>query len=655
MAERKTFSRYNMRCGIVLRAPEGKLKIDGFDLPEIDPRFLILTAKDIPGENVISVMGTNIPLLADTYIAYKGQPLVALFGPDYESTELLLEKIKIRTSPMDLGVTEETAPPSPLFFSWGLDDEVRTEKEKQGMRKIESSYSVCPSKIVSYVRNEVLSWIDSNGLLHIECPTQWPELVRKTVAQVTGLSSESIIISNKKFKNRYDEFLLTPTILAAFAAIASIKTKMVSEMKIDVIGRRTGIDFQMTTWLDEENRPKHEEITATVNQGAYSINGKEVQSQIMAGIIPKYSLDSFKAIIRIETKADMPTLFAGSSLYAFSTAATNFHLSRVAKKGQITPLKFILDTCKETTKFTDWAPKHDLVELNNKMKNIAILSDYERKWSSTSLHAGEFGLQGYLYGIGISSALSIGGFSTSYAKANNYQTQICYTSKKNITVLGTIPTYISQDRVLREIISKYFPKNGTSETVFFIDTYNKRPDSGPNVLSFYDTVFLTQLMKAANKLAQLMEENKTDEPIETFFSSQNLTIPCEFEYSGFGSGVCEVEIKKTSLVPVAKKLWIDMALALPYTKNAIQKIKATAIETLSSLGTKLADNFSINVNLTPEKKEVNVYSSLDNLTRALVTSAYSSAIWQALGEDANISLPLGAKRIEAILSGGKDK
>lgn len=650
MAERKTFSRYNMRCGIVLRAQEGNQRLDGFELPELDSRFLLLRAQDIPGENALYVMGTKIPLLADNFIAYKGQPLLVLFGPDYESTELMLEKIKVITSPMTIDLGEDATIPSPLFFSWGLDDEGATEKEKQNLRKVESSFSVDSDEIVSYVRYEVSSWIDNNEQFHTQCPTQWPELVKSAISSATHTTPEDITIHTEKYLSHYDEFLFTPALFGAFTAIACEKTKLVCEMRVEAKGRRTKLNYQLTTWVDEENRPKHEEVTVTIDQGAYAINGKEVQRQIIAGIIPKYSLDSFKALIRTESSPNMPTLFAGASIYSFTTSSQALHISRLAKKAQTTPLKYLLNVNKDTTKFTDWAPKHDLTDLNNKLKNIAAVSDYERKWSSSSLHSGEFGLQGYLYGIGLSSVLSIAGFSTSYAKESQAQAQISYTIKKNITISGTIPQSITTDRMLKDIISQYFIKNNSSEPVLFLENYSKSPDSGPNLLSSYDTQFLTQLMKAANKLSSLMAEESTEDPIDLKFNSQNLTNPCEFEYSGFGSAVAEIVVPKTSLCPCAKKLWLDTALALPYTKSSIQRIKTIATETLSSLGARFVDNFSISVKLTPERKEVSVYSSLENTTRALVTSAYISALWQALGEDSSISTPMGAKEIMKTLS-----
>ncbi len=641
---------------MVLRSQCADVRLDGFELPALDNRFLVLKAEDIIGENAMYIMGTKIPLLADGYIAYEGQPLLVLFGPDYESTELALEKIKVLTSPYSDGdgrpeTDDQNLAPDPLFFSWGLDNEDETEKEKQNLRKVESTLNIIPSDIKSYVRYDVLSWNENNGSVHTQCPTQWANLVKETISCATGRSPDSIVIHTEKYLSRYDEFLITPALFAAYTAIAVEKFKLPCEMRPESWSRRSGFEFSMTTWLDGDSRPRHEEITVTVNQGAFSINGKEVQRQLMAALIPKYSLDSFKVLIRTVQTPKRPTLFAGSAVYSAAVSASSLHISRLAARTLTTPLRFALLTNRDATKFTDWAPKHDLTDLNERMKSVAAASDYERKWSAASLHSGNFGLQGYLCGIGLSSGLSISGFSTSYAKENQFQAQISYTQKKNITVSGNIPSSISQDKTLKDLISQFFVKNGTADSVLFLENYPKAPDSGPDILSSYQTIFLTQLMKAASKLSSIMN----GVPVDLKFNSQNLALPCEFEYSGYGAAVCEITVPKVSLTPVAKKLWLDMALALPYSKGAQQRIKTIATETLSTLGATISDNFSIGMKLSSEKKDTTVYSSLENTTRFLVTSAYISALWQALGEKSSISMPLDAVRLEKYLSGGKDK
>lgn len=654
MAERKNFSRYNMRCGLVLRADKACVRLDGFDMAEFDARFLVITAKDIPGENTIEVMGTKIPLLADGYISYIGQPLLVLFGPDYESTELALEKIKPITSAIEeTNKTQEPEKTPHLVFSWGKENEEEFTRQKQTMKKVESTLWVLPSTLKSHVRYDVLSWVETNGTIHIQTPTQWPELVRKTVAGATLLNRDSIFVHNEEYLARYDEMLLTPALYASFTSIATMKTKLPCEMRDERTSRLTGLEFSFTSWLDEENKPRHEDVSVIVNQGAYAINGEEIQRQIMAAIVPKYNLDSYSVKISSVSFPAMPSLFSGSSIYSFSSAAVALHNTHLAQHAESNPLSYPLLVNMDSTRFTQWTPKHDLSALNEKVKGLAKRSDYARKWSAASLHSGILGLQGYLYGIGLSSGLAISGLSTTCAKEHSFLSQISYTAKKNITINGTIPLSISQDKTLKDLISQYFNRGkDTQDTVLFLENGRRSPDTGPDILSTYNTAFLTQLMKAANKLSSLIDGDNG--PVDLNFNAQNLSLPCDYEYSGYGAAVCEITIPKVSLDPIARKLWLDMSLALPSTRGVVRKIKSIAIETLSSLGAKISDKFSIDVSFTPDKKDASLYSSIENTTKMLVTSAYTTALWQVLGEKSSLTIPTIAADVDKII-GGKDR
>ena len=169
---------------MILRSSEGDVKLDGFEIPELDSRYLVIKADDIPGANEIRIFDTVMPLLASDYIVYKGQPLLVLFGPDYETTELALEKIKVKTSPSD--ISDEIAPeiPDPLFFSWGLDNNGENDEEKSQMKIVESSFNLDKTDIPCYVRFQVLSQMEANGNIKIECPAQWQSLVRNTVEEI---------------------------------------------------------------------------------------------------------------------------------------------------------------------------------------------------------------------------------------------------------------------------------------------------------------------------------------------------------------------------------------------------------------------------------------------------------------------------------------
>ena len=89
MAERKNFSRYNMRCGILLRAEEGNRRITGLSIPELDSRYLALTGNDIPN-GIFSFLSGSMPIIAKENISCPGQIVLALFAPDYESASLMM-------------------------------------------------------------------------------------------------------------------------------------------------------------------------------------------------------------------------------------------------------------------------------------------------------------------------------------------------------------------------------------------------------------------------------------------------------------------------------------------------------------------------------------------------------------------------------------
>lgn len=649
MAERKTFSRFNMRCGMVLRAKEGNQKLEGFDIPELDPRFTLFTANDIPGENAIYIFGKKIPLLASSFIAYKGQPLLVLFGPDYESTELALERIKVITSPCNES-EEYYDMPSPLFYSWGLDENEEIDKEKETLKKVETTFYSDKKRLSPCIQYDVISWID-NGNIITECPTQWPELVKNTISSSLQLNPESIKISNQKYLSHYDEYLLTPALYAAFTSLATQKTKLPSEMREESSSYLSSLNCHITTWVDENNRPKHEEIDISVDQGAFALLGKEVQRQVMASILPKYNLSSFKAVVRTIHSPYPPSLFAGSSIYAFSSTLSSLQTSRLAQKAGTTPLKYILETNREATKFTETAPSYDLTDLTERVKTMEKRSDFDRKWLSSSLHCGEFGLQGFLSGIGISQALSIAGFSTTEAKDNQFVGQISYTSKKNVSITGSVPQYISQDKTLKDMVLQNFLSSTPNATLIFSDEQNS-VDSGPDILSSYSAIFLSQLMKAAKKLSSMVEEQEVSGCLDLKFNSQNLSMPCEFEYSGHGVAVSEIKIPKTSLVPEVKKLWLDCSIVLPYNKRIINRIKSIALSSLTNIGAKLSDNFEIDIRISRDKRDATLYSSLDNTVKTLVVSSYLCALWQAFGEKGQIGALSNTKNIERYLKGG---
>lgn len=97
MADKKStaINKMNSLHGIIIRSTIDEGQIVDIALPEFDSHFLVLAARDIPGNNRVHVFDNQMPLLASSQISYKGQPILAFFGHDFESVELKAKEIQI--------------------------------------------------------------------------------------------------------------------------------------------------------------------------------------------------------------------------------------------------------------------------------------------------------------------------------------------------------------------------------------------------------------------------------------------------------------------------------------------------------------------------------------------------------------------------------
>ena len=346
MAERKNFSRYNMRCGILLRAEEGNRRITGLSIPELDSRYLALTGNDIPN-GIFSFLSGSMPIIAKENISCPGQIVLALFAPDYESASLMMRNVKLETEEAE---EAEITLPDSLEYRWGETQEEEEEKENSN-RKISSSFTL--EHIWRYTRRvyTVTAWMEGANM-HIEAPCEWVELVRTTVEKATGYPKRNIIIHVMPYTARHDEFLIEPAIIAAIAAIAAIRTGLPTEIRSTGIYSRPEIKVERTTEVDEDGKPLYENVQMTVNQGAFLFASEEYQRQAMTGLLPPYTLKAFRGSVKVISSPEYPAAFCGSLGYSEALASTEFHVSRLSEKTGITPALYRLTIEKEKRKFS---------------------------------------------------------------------------------------------------------------------------------------------------------------------------------------------------------------------------------------------------------------------------------------------------------------
>lgn len=650
MAERKIFSRYNMRCGLVMRSKVAGVRLKGFKLPSFDQRFLILTAENIEN-NSISLLGGTMPILADKEITYIGQPLIAVFGPDFESVELLIRQIEVETEPIESKEeTSDNHAVPPLFFSWGQEEAITPEEENK-YKVIDSEFIIEPATFISSLRYTVTVWKE-NETLYTELPTQWPELVIRTLSKVTGINPKSIRIRQSKLFSKHDEYLFMPAIFASLAAIATAELALPVEIRAVGESARAGMHFVRHTILNDDGKPISESVDVTVNQGAYSFAANEMQRQIMTGLLPIYGLKSFMAKISIENSYSHPASFAGSLGYSEALAATEYHHTKLTDRSGSTPAMMEAGE-KGKTRFTDYAPSMELEKLSALVSSIEKASIFDRKWATNNFQHGDFSLVGYLKGIGIASGSGIAGFSTAMAKEEGFNSVMTYTQKKNISVNA----YVKNDNYLvkywKELINSRIDDGGNADNVVFLEqSPNAATDCGPNVLSRFISCFTPQIAAAAKRLNILRLEDKL--PVSIVFDAENTYYPCEFEHSGFGSIIAEVRISSISFEPVVTEIWASFLLPhIIDQKSVCNEAKCYILTTLSECGAIIPQNFKLHLSISKDDNNSNTetITNIESLARALTMGAFANALHQAAGAKAAV-LPTSSERIVQAIHGG---
>ena len=70
----------NFIYGITVCSTIPRGKIISINLPKLARKYIAVSAKNIPGKNLLSLFNGSMPLLAENEVMYMGQPILLLAG-----------------------------------------------------------------------------------------------------------------------------------------------------------------------------------------------------------------------------------------------------------------------------------------------------------------------------------------------------------------------------------------------------------------------------------------------------------------------------------------------------------------------------------------------------------------------------------------------
>ncbi len=205
--------------GHTIRSTEPHARLLGLELDrDFDwSRVVLLTAKDIPGENVVSLIADDQPVLADETIRHQAEPVALLGAPDRETLREAKERVKLRTEPL---------PPvfDPLLSTQEF-AHFRLEKGdvEAGFARaevvVEGTYRVGHQEQLYIENNAMIAVPRPDGGISIHGSMQCPYYIHKALKRALRLSDEQAVVIQAETGGGFGGKEEYPSLIAIHAAL----------------------------------------------------------------------------------------------------------------------------------------------------------------------------------------------------------------------------------------------------------------------------------------------------------------------------------------------------------------------------------------------------------------------------------------------------
>lgn len=176
----------------VLRSPHARariLRIDTGDALAVPGVRAVLTARDVPGQNVIPVVQNDWPLLADCEVRHVGEPVAILAAETKAAADAALAALRVVYEPLTPVLTiEEAFERGDVHSHWKvLRGDVDAAMAAPGQKIFEATYRTPYQEHAYLETNGVLAVPDGAQGIVVYGSLQCPFYVQKAVSAALGL------------------------------------------------------------------------------------------------------------------------------------------------------------------------------------------------------------------------------------------------------------------------------------------------------------------------------------------------------------------------------------------------------------------------------------------------------------------------------------
>jgi CO/xanthine dehydrogenase Mo-binding subunit len=331
--------------GITIRSTEPRAKLLAIELdPDADwSKVVVATSDDIPGENIVSTIKDDQPLLVPVggEIRHVAEPVALIAAPDRETLRLLKGRVKLVTEKLQPVFDPEQS--DHVFAQYDVSKGDLALGFAGADLIIEGEYHVGHQEQLYIENNAMIALPGEDGGIVIHGSMQCPYYVHKALKRALAISSVQARVIQEETGGGFGGKEEFPSVLALHASVLALKAKrpvrMIYERHEDIVAttKRHPAVVRHRTGVTKDGILVAQDIEVVMDGGAYCTLTPVVLSRGVLHAGGPYRC----ANVRLRGKATRTNTAPNGAFRGFGAPQTQFaaemQMSRIAARLGMSP------------------------------------------------------------------------------------------------------------------------------------------------------------------------------------------------------------------------------------------------------------------------------------------------------------------------------
>jgi len=405
--------------------PRGKIRQISFRPGIAWDEFVIVSAKDIPGQNCVALIADDQPCLANGAVNHPEEPILLLAHPNRHVLHKAVTAIEIEYEPLPaLFTIEESERQAEII--WGQDNTFKTYLVEKGDvdavwanadHIVEGEYTTGAQEQLYIENNGVIAVFDPERGITLWGSLQCPYYVHKALMKLCNLPENKVRVVQTETGGAFGGKEEYPSMIAGHTALLAMKSgrpvKIVYDRMEDMVAttKRHPSRTRHRTAVTRDGKILGGEIEFVVDGGAYSTLSSVVLSRGTIHAGGPYYWPS----VRIRGKAFATNAPPHGAFRGFGAPQSLFamerHMDRIAAVVGVSAVEIRRrNFLKSGQTTTTEQVIHEPIDLDQLLEKGLALSDYrakrerfQRENASTTRKKG-IGIATFLHGAGFTGS-----------------------------------------------------------------------------------------------------------------------------------------------------------------------------------------------------------------------------------------------------------